>query len=388
MLTRICALTISLVCLFASSLNIPSAFAEDNEIQTLPVDGTSLSFSVTNSDTNDTSCISVYQFTVNETSRIEFTVSCSNAINFGIQKNPVGQDFRWTDSDSLDYHSNQISAGQTVTKDYVMYAGTYYFWTEIIDHNYWTEPATGSIAADASPLNDTIDKNDNITREEAAEIEVGTHYYDVLTADLSHEDIIASELYDCWYKFTIEESGHYFMLGNLISISCEYPDASNNVFFYKEDETSYITNGGWHTRENESENNRGCYHNLPLEAGTYYFCVSSGTLNKGGLGFDFGIYPFNRGDIIPDGKINLEDASAALRYYAYKAAGLEASLTGSDDDYVQLMALLQGDVTRYVSNSLMSQTIEYNETVIDLEDATAILSYYAQSAAGMEPSWD
>lgn len=383
-------ISIMLAFLLSSSFAVLPVSAEDSDIPILPVDGTEYSFSVTNPDTSDTSCISVYQFTLDETCRVEFTVASSeniSTLNFGIQNDPVDQEFRWTDSDSLDFHSNQIGGGKTVTLDYVMNAGTYYFWTEIINYDSWAEPCTGTISALSTPLKVTVEKSDNLTREAAAEIQTGAHYYDVITADLSHYDSIASALYDKWYKVTIDEAGLYFMLGNLNSNSCEHPDSSHNVFYYKEDEESYMHNSGWHTREYEESNGRRVYSNMWLEEGTYYFNVTNGTLNDGGIGFEFGLYPFTRGDAAADGKVNLDDASAALSYYACKAAGLEASFTDGEDDFAELMAWLQANADRYIASSTTTSTINESENPVNLDDASAILSFYAQTAAGMSPEW-
>jgi hypothetical protein len=80
---------------------------------------------------------------------------------------------------------------------------------------------------------------------------------------------------------------------------------------------------------------------------------------------------FSRGDCNGDQKVDLEDATEVLRYYALTAAGLEASFrTQAQED---MLAFYAADVNR--------------DDQIDLTDATMILRYYAYNAAGLPAVW-
>ena len=77
---------------------------------------------------------------------------------------------------------------------------------------------------------------------------------------------------------------------------------------------------------------------------------------------------YSPGDITMDGGVMLEDASEVLSVYAQKAAGSYAPGIHIDS---QLKA---ADVNE--------------DSAIDLEDASAILSYYASGAAGLNADWN
>ena len=69
--------------------------------------------------------------------------------------------------------------------------------------------------------------------------------------------------------------------------------------------------------------------------------------------------------------MNLADASAVLKYYAQNAAGITAAF--DEDEKLNMLAGYAADVNR--------------DDKLDLADASMILRYYAQCAAGLEASW-
>ncbi|MBQ8724307.1 MAG: hypothetical protein IJY74_01375, partial [Oscillospiraceae bacterium] len=80
----------------------------------------------------------------------------------------------------------------------------------------------------------------------------------------------------------------------------------------------------------------------------------------------------NLGDADQDTEITINDATLVLTYYAENAAGLEY-VFNEDEAY----------------NEKIKGYVDINQdSVIDITDATAILTYYAQNAAGMRPSWE
>ena len=77
------------------------------------------------------------------------------------------------------------------------------------------------------------------------------------------------------------------------------------------------------------------------------------------------------GDPDNDGNVSVEDAVAVLTYYAQQSAGLEAKLTQAAD--TEETAFLAADVD--------------GDGQITVEDAVAILTYYAQKSAGLDAAW-
>ncbi|MBQ8687786.1 MAG: hypothetical protein IJ512_04460 [Ruminococcus sp.] len=80
---------------------------------------------------------------------------------------------------------------------------------------------------------------------------------------------------------------------------------------------------------------------------------------------------YARGDCNGDAVVNLADASAVLKYYAQNAAGITAAF--DEDEKLNMLAGYAADVNR--------------DDKLDLADASMILRYYAQCAAGLEASW-
>jgi hypothetical protein len=91
--------------------------------------------------------------------------------------------------------------------------------------------------------------------------------------------------------------------------------------------------------------------------------------------------PERKGDANLDGAVGLDDASEVLSYYAQTAAGLDASFTQDED--LNLFAYYLADVDTESTAGVDTDTAQ-----VDLEDASHILSYYAQTAAGLSPDWE
>ncbi len=79
------------------------------------------------------------------------------------------------------------------------------------------------------------------------------------------------------------------------------------------------------------------------------------------------------GDPDHDGKVTVEDAVAVLTYYAQQSAGLEAKLLQENAATTEDTAFLAADVD--------------GDGKITVEDAVAILTYYAQQSAGLDTKW-
>ncbi|MBQ8687259.1 MAG: hypothetical protein IJ512_01770 [Ruminococcus sp.] len=88
-----------------------------------------------------------------------------------------------------------------------------------------------------------------------------------------------------------------------------------------------------------------------------------------------------KGDVNLDGAVSIDDASAVLRYYAANAAGLEAALTDDPASAEETLAFFLGDI------DTQSQTKAEGGS-LEIGDASDILSYYASTAAGILVSWD
>ena len=87
-----------------------------------------------------------------------------------------------------------------------------------------------------------------------------------------------------------------------------------------------------------------------------------------------------KGDANLDGSVNINDATIVLGYYAQIAAGMEASFT--NDEELNKFAYYLADVD---TESISGKNTETEQ--IDISDATNILTYYAQTAAGLNPDW-
>ena len=82
-----------------------------------------------------------------------------------------------------------------------------------------------------------------------------------------------------------------------------------------------------------------------------------------------------------NGVVEIADAKLALTYYANNAAMLPVSFTGRTDDY-ETLAYFLTDINTESTAGKNTDT-----TSIELADAKYILTYYAQSAAMLNPEW-
>ena len=95
------------------------------------------------------------------------------------------------------------------------------------------------------------------------------------------------------------------------------------------------------------------------------------------------VYIGVKGDANLDANVDISDASKVLTYYANSAAGLEAKLLdGADADY-ETLAYFLADVDTESTAGANSDAGK-----LEISDASNILTYYAQKAAGLAPEWD
>ena len=77
----------------------------------------------------------------------------------------------------------------------------------------------------------------------------------------------------------------------------------------------------------------------------------------------------------------MDDAVAVLQYYAQKAAGLQPSMNESFTEEQNILSYFLADIDTCSQN----QGADGGE--LSVEDAVQILTYYAQQSAGLEPTW-
>ena len=78
------------------------------------------------------------------------------------------------------------------------------------------------------------------------------------------------------------------------------------------------------------------------------------------------------GDVSTDGVIGIDDATLVLTYYAQNAAGLNPNF--NEDTTVNERLCAAADIDE--------------DAQIAISDATMVLTYYAQNAAGLNPTWE
>ena len=92
-----------------------------------------------------------------------------------------------------------------------------------------------------------------------------------------------------------------------------------------------------------------------------------------------------KGDADLDGIVGISDATEVLTYYANSAAGIKASLTENPANPVyETLAYFLAGVGTESKEGMNVDGIDK----LGINDATYILTYYAQSAAGLVPEWD
>lgn len=95
------------------------------------------------------------------------------------------------------------------------------------------------------------------------------------------------------------------------------------------------------------------------------------------------VYIGVKGDTNLNGKIEIQDATLVLTYYAYVGAGLEPSLNEDSVDYYETLAFFLADVN---TESLDGKNSENG--IMEISDASNILTYYAQHGASLVPQWE
>lgn len=81
---------------------------------------------------------------------------------------------------------------------------------------------------------------------------------------------------------------------------------------------------------------------------------------------------YQTGDVNGDETISVEDAVAVLEYYAKNTAGLTPNFADDENQ-----------------NAAIIEAADVNEDgMISIDDAVYILTYYAKQAAGLCPDWE
>ncbi len=93
------------------------------------------------------------------------------------------------------------------------------------------------------------------------------------------------------------------------------------------------------------------------------------------------VYIGVKGDTNLNGVVDIPDATMVLSYYSNTAASLPASLNA--DAELEVLAYFLADV-----NTESTAGADTDLAKMEISDATNILMYYAQSAASLDPSWD
>ena len=96
------------------------------------------------------------------------------------------------------------------------------------------------------------------------------------------------------------------------------------------------------------------------------------------------VYVAVKGDADLNGRVEINDASEVLEYYAKRAAGFDVMLLEEPVHiHYEYLAYFLADVD---TESTAGQNTENNR--LEISDASNILTYYARSAAGLYPQWD
>ncbi|MBQ8725401.1 MAG: cellulose-binding protein CttA-related protein, partial [Oscillospiraceae bacterium] len=95
------------------------------------------------------------------------------------------------------------------------------------------------------------------------------------------------------------------------------------------------------------------------------------------------VYIGVKGDASLNGVVGLEDASAVLSYYANIGASLPAAFTDDATSDYEILAYFLADVT---TESTAGKNSDAGD--IGLDDASYILTYYAYVGASLEAQWD
>ena len=80
---------------------------------------------------------------------------------------------------------------------------------------------------------------------------------------------------------------------------------------------------------------------------------------------------YEKGDVDGNSMVNVEDAVAVLTYYAKRSAGMNPIFS---------------EVPMQHAKAMVASDID-GDSIISVEDAVAILTYYARKSAGLNPDW-
>ena len=89
-----------------------------------------------------------------------------------------------------------------------------------------------------------------------------------------------------------------------------------------------------------------------------------------------------KGDANLDGVVGVEDAVLVLTYYAQTSAGLTATLNENFNSDQETLAFFLADI------DTCSQNRGEDGSALSVEDAVQILTHYAQNSAQCSPIWD
>ena len=95
------------------------------------------------------------------------------------------------------------------------------------------------------------------------------------------------------------------------------------------------------------------------------------------------VYVGLKGDADLNGKVEVEDAVAILTYYAQKSAALPTVF--QEDPMLNTLAYYLADVD---TESKLGMNHAASGQSISVEDAVYVLTYYAQTSAALHPSWE
>lgn len=95
------------------------------------------------------------------------------------------------------------------------------------------------------------------------------------------------------------------------------------------------------------------------------------------------VYIGVKGDADLDGKVEIPDGLAVLKYYSNSAAGLDVTLLDTTDEDLEALAYFLADVDTESKAGKNS-----DDGKLDIADGVNILTYYSYNAAGLNPTWD
>lgn len=95
------------------------------------------------------------------------------------------------------------------------------------------------------------------------------------------------------------------------------------------------------------------------------------------------IYIGVKGDADLNGIVEISDATNVLTYYAMYGASLEPRLIDNENEHYEYLAFFLADVNTESKAGANSEA-----GLLEIDDATNILTYYAMYGASLDPQWD